>query len=120
MDRDKRWDRVEKAFNALVKGQGEQSGNLLQTIQDRYAQNETDEFLTPIIATGVDGCIKEGDTVITFNFRSDRMREIGQALGISPPPFPTDAVPKNVEIISMTQYKVLFYDLSFLINFTFL
>ena len=108
MDRDKRWDRVEKAFNALVKGEGEKSGNLLQTILDRYAADQTDEFLTPIIATGVDGSIKDGDTVITFNFRSDRMREISQALGISPPPFETTAVPKDIEIISMTQYKADF------------
>lgn len=108
MDRDKRWERVEVAYNALVSGEGEVSSNLLETIAARYEAGETDEFLKPIIAAGVEGSIKDDDTIITFNFRSDRMREISMALGVSPPPFQLKNPPKNIEIISMTQYKADF------------
>jgi 2,3-bisphosphoglycerate-independent phosphoglycerate mutase len=105
MDRDKRWERIEVAYNALVSGEGEKSSNLLDTVQARYDAGETDEFLKPIIATDTDGSIKDDDTIITFNFRSDRMREIAQALGVAPAPFAVKNAPNNIEIISMTQYK---------------
>ncbi|KAJ3304511.1 hypothetical protein HDV03_002720 [Kappamyces sp. JEL0829] len=104
MDRDKRWERIQIAFEALVQGKGEASSNPLDTINARYEQGETDEFLKPIVVDA-EGTIKDGDTLITFNFRSDRMRELAQALGISPTPFETAVVPKNIEIISMTRYK---------------
>ncbi|KAI8138636.1 2,3-bisphosphoglycerate-independent phosphoglycerate mutase [Fennellomyces sp. T-0311] len=103
MDRDKRWERVQIAFEGLTEGKGEKSDNPIKTIEERYKADETDEFLKPIIL-GDEGRIKDDDTVFFFNFRSDRMREINQALGIAPCPFEA-TVPKNLEIFDMTQYK---------------
>jgi 2,3-bisphosphoglycerate-independent phosphoglycerate mutase len=104
MDRDKRWERVQIAFEGIVQGKGEKTSDALATVNSRYEAGETDEFLKPIISNP-DGCIKDNDTIIMFNFRSDRMRELSQALGISPLPFETDVIPKGIEIITMTQYK---------------
>lgn len=84
MDRDKRWDRVKLAYDALVNGLGEPSNDLAESIQKSYAADITDEFIKPIIKTNTDGLplttIKEGDVVIFFNFRTDRGRELTDAL----------------------------------------
>ena len=85
MDRDKRWDRVEKAYKALVKGEGLHSQDPIQAIRDYYAQNVTDEFMLPIVTgemrNGVpEGRIRDGDGVIFFNFRADRGRQMSFAL----------------------------------------
>lgn len=83
MDRDKRWERIQLAYNALVHAQGEQSNNLLASIKNCYEAGVTDEFLKPIINTqlnSTDAQIKEGDAVICFNFRTDRCREITTVL----------------------------------------
>ncbi|KAJ1960953.1 hypothetical protein IWQ62_004036 [Dispira parvispora] len=103
MDRDKRWERVQLAFDGLTQGKGEKSSDPVQTIKDRYAQDETDEFLKPIIVNE-EGIIKDNDTLFFFDFRADRMRQITQAFGISPPPFDSP-VPKNLDITTMTSYK---------------
>ena len=104
MDRDKRWERVKIAYDALISGVGQQSSDALATIGERYAADETDEFLKPIIL-GDNSRIGDGDTLIFFNYRSDRMREINQALGIAPLPFEAAKVPKDISITTMTQYK---------------
>ncbi len=83
MDRDKRWERVQLAYNALVNGTGVETNDILQSIEANYTQNITDEFLKPIINTAVEPssrCIKDGDVVISFNFRTDRCREITEVL----------------------------------------
>ncbi|WP_188557133.1 2,3-bisphosphoglycerate-independent phosphoglycerate mutase [Hymenobacter glacieicola] len=84
MDRDNRWERVKVAYDLLVNGKGAPSQNLIQSMQDSYKEGVTDEFLKPIIKVGADGqplaTIKEGDVVLCFNFRTDRGREITQAL----------------------------------------
>ena len=80
MDRDKRWERVKVAYDALVHAKGERSADVVSTIQQRYDVGETDEFIKPIIAEGKDGRIKPGDVVISFNYRTDRCREITQVL----------------------------------------
>ena len=80
MDRDKRWERVKIAYDMLVHGLGEQSSEALQTIRTRYELGETDEFLKPICMQGVDGKIEAGDVVISFNYRTDRCREISEVL----------------------------------------
>ncbi|KAI7852031.1 2,3-bisphosphoglycerate-independent phosphoglycerate mutase [Circinella umbellata] len=103
MDRDKRWERVQVAFDALTEGKGEKSDNAIKTVEERYEAGETDEFLKPIIF-GDDSRVKDNDTLFFFNFRSDRMREIAQAFGISPCPFESK-VPENIELFTMTQYK---------------
>ncbi|MBI2272121.1 MAG: 2,3-bisphosphoglycerate-independent phosphoglycerate mutase [Bacteroidetes bacterium] len=84
MDRDKRWERVQQAYNLLVKGEGKKAQNITDAIKASYAENVTDEFIKPIVVTKTDGSpiatIKEGDVVICFNFRTDRCREITTVL----------------------------------------
>jgi 2,3-bisphosphoglycerate-independent phosphoglycerate mutase len=80
MDRDKRWERVKKAYDALVYGTGTNSDNILEDVSHSYEQGITDEFILPLINVKTDGTIKEGDAVICFNFRTDRCREITQVL----------------------------------------
>lgn len=79
MDRDNRWDRVEKAYNALVCGEGVRTGNAIQAIADSYANEINDEFVVPTVVeeNGAPlALIKPKDSVIFFNFRPDRAREI--------------------------------------------
>jgi 2,3-bisphosphoglycerate-independent phosphoglycerate mutase len=97
MDRDKRWERIKMAYEGLVQGLGEETDDPLATIQSRYAAGETDEFLKPIIVDK-DGCVKDNDTLLFFNFRSDRMREITLSLGVTLP-FETKFVPQNIVIM---------------------
>ncbi|RZK21135.1 MAG: 2,3-bisphosphoglycerate-independent phosphoglycerate mutase [Hymenobacter sp.] len=84
MDRDQRWERVKVAYDLLVNGVGTPSQNLIQSIQEQYKDGVTDEFLKPIVKTGADGqplaVIRDGDVVLCFNFRTDRGREITEAL----------------------------------------
>jgi 2,3-bisphosphoglycerate-independent phosphoglycerate mutase len=79
MDRDKRWDRVEKAYNALVEGKGEIAAEAWQAVQNAYAKDMTDEFVLPTIIGDYQG-MKDGDGVLMGNFRADRAREILTAL----------------------------------------
>ncbi|EDO43251.1 predicted protein [Nematostella vectensis] len=109
MDRDKRWERVKIAYEALVQGKGEHTtlDNVISLIKSRYEaegeKHETDEFLKPIIIDK-EGQIKDGDTICFFDFRADRMRQINEAIGVKPP-FETDVIPKDLYHITMTQYK---------------
>jgi 2,3-bisphosphoglycerate-independent phosphoglycerate mutase len=80
MDRDKRWERVKLAYDALVHGTGTPATNMLEAVKQSYEENITDEFIKPIINANADGKIKEGDVVLCFNFRTDRCREITQVL----------------------------------------
>jgi 2,3-bisphosphoglycerate-independent phosphoglycerate mutase len=84
MDRDKRWERVALAYNALVHGKGDNATNAIEAMEAHYANNITDEFIKPIIITNDNGTplatIQEGDAVVCFNFRTDRCREITEVL----------------------------------------
>ena len=75
MDRDNRWERVEKAYAAMVYGEGVQAGDPVQAVADSYAQGVTDEFVVPAVCSR-SGKIQANDSVIFFNFRPDRAREI--------------------------------------------
>ncbi|MCX9011646.1 MAG: 2,3-bisphosphoglycerate-independent phosphoglycerate mutase [Candidatus Methanoperedens sp.] len=82
MDRDKRWERVEKAYDALTAGAGETSGNASLAVRNAYERGETDEFVTPtVILKGEKpvAAVSDNDSIIFFNFRSDRAREITRA-----------------------------------------
>lgn len=83
MDRDKRWERVKLAYNLVVNGTGKSARSASEAIQNSYAEGITDEFIQPIVISA-DGLpvaiIEEGDVVISFNFRTDRPREIVMAL----------------------------------------
>lgn len=83
MDRDKRWERVQKCYNALVNGEGNKSGSVVKAIEDSYQKEVFDEFVEPtVICNGNEPIakIEENDSVIFFNFRPDRAREITRAL----------------------------------------
>ncbi len=83
MDRDNRWERVKKAYDLLVNGEGEKTDDVFSTIQKKYETGETDEFLLPLVLTEKGNpiaTIKNGDLLICFNFRTDRPREISIAL----------------------------------------
>jgi len=79
MDRDNRWERVEIAYNAMMNGQGEATTNSQDSIQASYDEGVTDEFIKPLIVGGYDG-FNDGDAIIFANFRSDRAREILNAI----------------------------------------
>jgi 2,3-bisphosphoglycerate-independent phosphoglycerate mutase len=107
MDRDKRWDRVKVAYDALVYGIGAHTHNPLAAIQASYDADVTDEFLKPIIVCDHDqqpvATIKDGDVVICFNFRTDRCREITQAL--TQQAFPEQHMqPLSLHYVTMTEY----------------
>lgn len=84
MDRDNRWERIKTAYHAMVNAQGLATNDITSAIKESYAEGVTDEFIKPIINTDSTGValttIKEDDVVICFNFRTDRGREITQAL----------------------------------------
>ena len=84
MDRDKRWERVKLAYDAIVHGQGVNSTNILSTIRESYEENITDEFIKPIVINNKQdnptAKIEEDDVVIFFNFRTDRGRQLTQVL----------------------------------------
>jgi 2,3-bisphosphoglycerate-independent phosphoglycerate mutase len=111
MDRDNRWERVKKAYDLLVNGEGEASQDILASIQKSYDEGVTDEFILPIVRVDSDGkpvaVIKEGDVVICFNFRTDRGREI--SLALTQKPFPEyNMHPLNVHYVTMTSYDETF------------
>lgn len=86
MDRDKRWERVKLAYDAMVLGEGRHvpASDILKAVEESYEAGVTDEFILPIIATHPDGSplalIEDGDVVLCFNFRTDRGREITEVL----------------------------------------
>ncbi|MDI3482070.1 MAG: 2,3-bisphosphoglycerate-independent phosphoglycerate mutase [Tepidanaerobacteraceae bacterium] len=83
MDRDKRWDRTEKAYNAIVLGEGIKAKDALTALENSYSRQETDEFVVPTVITDKEGnpkaTVKEKDSVIFFNFRPDRARQLTHA-----------------------------------------
>lgn len=79
MDRDKRWDRVEKGYRAVVCGEGVQDSDPVHAVEESYKAGVTDEFVVPTVCDP-NGCIRSGDSVIFINFRPDRAREMTRAL----------------------------------------
>ena len=80
MDRDTRWDRVERAYDAMILGKGAKADTAQDAVEDAYAQNQTDEFIQPRVIGGYQG-VSEGDGLFCMNFRADRAREILSAIG---------------------------------------
>jgi len=104
MDRDKRWERIKVAYDALVNRKGEMTNDILGSVKASYQKDITDEFLKPVInAATPDSGIKDGDAVICFNFRTDRCREITEALTQSA--FPEQGIkPLQLYYTTMTLY----------------
>ncbi len=111
MDRDKRWERIKLAYDAMVEGKGEKTNDILATIDHRYQAGETDEFLKPIILVNADeeprAVIKDGDLILCFNFRTDRPRQISEVL--TQRDFPGYRMHKlDVRYVAMTRYDETF------------
>jgi len=107
MDRDKRWERVKVAYDALVHGIGQHTADPLAAIQQSYDEGVTDEFIKPIIVCDKTGApnavIQDGDVVVCFNFRTDRCREITVAL--TQESFHEQNMhPLNLHYVTMTEY----------------
>ena len=114
MDRDKRWTRVKLAYDAMVNGVGTQSDNAVAAVQTSYDNDVTDEFIKPIILTengNPVGKVQEGDVVLCFNFRTDRGRQITEAL--SQRNFPEEGMSKlDLHYVTMTIYDESFEGVS--------
>jgi 2,3-bisphosphoglycerate-independent phosphoglycerate mutase len=108
MDRDTRWDRVEKAYRALTEGVGEPAATSAEAIRTAYAADQTDEFVEPRII-GKSGTIDDNDGIIFFNFRSDRAREITRSLALADfKEFHRHKTPHLVDYVCMTEYDETF------------
>ena len=109
MDRDHRWERVQKAYEAMVSGIGARHPSAVEAVRESYAAGVTDEFMLPAVIADSHqkpvGTISDGDAVLFYNFRADRAREISQALTASGfAGFPRRSVPKLSRFVSMTRY----------------
>jgi 2,3-bisphosphoglycerate-independent phosphoglycerate mutase len=107
MDRDKRWERVELAYDAMVNGAGQKATDAIAAVENSYKNNVTDEFILPTVILNEGqqplATIKEGDAVLCFNFRTDRCREITQVL--TQADFPEHGMHKlSLHYTTMTQY----------------
>ena len=112
MDRDKRWERTQRAYDLLVKGKGKPTSDPVAAIRQSYQQGITDEFVEPIVIVGDNGdpvaTIKDGDAVIFFNFRPDRARQLTRALAVPGfQEFDVSGRPK-IEFVCFTVYDRTF------------
>ena len=113
MDRDKRWDRVQKAWDAMIHGQGRIGTDAVQAMQEAYGRGETDEFIAPTVLVDVQGApvgqIGDNDAVLFFNFRADRVRELCHAFGDTAfMEFDTGTRPQLLALVTMTEYEADF------------
>lgn len=106
MDRDKRWDRVKLAYNALVLGQGEKANSAQEAVENSYKAGKTDEFVLPTVISEsekITSVIKNNDSVIFFNFRPDRARELTRAINDKDfEAFERESI--NLTFVTMTEY----------------
>lgn len=106
MDRDKRWERVERAWQAMVHGEGKQVSDVLAAMRDSYANDVTDEFIEPMVVQNINGRIHEEDGIIFFNFRADRAKQLTRSF-VDPVFDGFDRGSwRHIELISMTEYDV--------------
>lgn len=115
MDRDKRWERIKKAYDALVNGKGDMATDAITAIENSYRQNITDEFIKPTVIVDEQqhpiATIQDGDAVLCFNFRTDRCREITQVLTQSD--FPEQEMKKlDLHYTTMTEYDQNFKNIA--------
>ncbi len=118
MDRDNRWERIAKTYHLLVNSEGENTNNIIETIQKSYNNKITDEFIEPIVVTENNKpitAIKKGDVVIFFNFRTDRGRELTKAL--SQEDFKDYKMKKlDLNFTTMTNYDDSFKEINVIFN----
>jgi 2,3-bisphosphoglycerate-independent phosphoglycerate mutase len=111
MDRDKRWDRTEAGYDAIVHTLGEHARTAVEAVSGAYARDESDEFVKPTVLDDVDGGLASGEAIIHLNFRADRARQLTHAL--ADPGF-TDfdraapdgtPAPTDLRVVTMTEYE---------------
>jgi 2,3-bisphosphoglycerate-independent phosphoglycerate mutase len=111
MDRDRRWDRIEQGYDAIVHGIGEHAPSAIAAIEAAYGRGENDEFVRPTVIDGVDGRVLDGDAIVQANFRADRARQLTHALAdrafdafdrSSPD---GRAAPLDLLVVTMTEYE---------------
>ena len=106
MDRDKRWDRIRKAYDAMTGRDALSAPSASEGLKRAYAAGHTDEFVVAYTIAGVPGAVRAGDSLICFNFRPDRAREITSAFAEpSFKEFETDPGARPVHVVAMTQYE---------------
>ena len=109
MDRDNRWERVEKGYNALLFGEGEKASSACEGVKASYERGDNDEFVLPTVIGGEESRIHDNDAVIFFNYRPDRAREITRAINFADfDGFERKKVLKNVYYVCMTPYDETF------------
>ena len=106
MDRDNRWDRVEKGYNALLLGEGEHAASACEGVKASYERGDNDEFVLPTVIGGEESRIHDNDSIIFINFRPDRAREVSKALNFKDfDGFERKKVLKNLCYVTMTSYN---------------
>jgi len=109
MDRDKRWDRVQRHYDAIVHGRGLHAASATPAVAEGYARGENDEFIAPTVLDGVDGTVRDGDVVLHFNFRADRARQLVHAFVDSAEfdreRFDRGNRPRDLLVVTMTEYE---------------
>jgi 2,3-bisphosphoglycerate-independent phosphoglycerate mutase len=112
MDRDRRWDRTELGYDAIVHGVGEHAASATAAIEAAYARGENDEFVRPTVVDSVDGRLSDREAIVHLNFRADRARQLVHALSepdfhdfdrASPDGRPA---PRDLLVVTMTEYEV--------------
>jgi 2,3-bisphosphoglycerate-independent phosphoglycerate mutase len=110
MDRDQRWDRTARGYDAIVHGVGEHAPSAADAVAAAYARGENDEFVSPTVIDGVDGRVRDGDAIVHANFRADRARQLTHALadGADFVAFDRSAAgprPHDLLVVTMTAYE---------------
>ncbi|HEU4918525.1 MAG TPA: 2,3-bisphosphoglycerate-independent phosphoglycerate mutase [Candidatus Limnocylindrales bacterium] len=109
MDRDRRWERTARGYDAIVHGVGERAASAVAAIERAYERGENDEFVLPTIVDGVDGRVRDGDPIVHANFRADRARQLSHALADPDfAAFDRDRAgprPRDLFVVTMTSYE---------------
>jgi len=109
MDRDNRWERVERAYNMLVSGEGNKADSAVEAVKASYTNGVNDEFVEPTVINVPNSRISDNDSIIFFNFRPDRAREISKAINFENfDGFKRKEVRKNIYYVTFTQYDATF------------
>ena len=111
MDRDQRWERTERGYDAIVHAEGLHAPSATAAIEAAYARGQTDEFVAPTIVDGAPAPIRDGDVIVHVNFRADRARQLVHALALpafdsfdrtSPAGRPA---PRALLVVTLTEYE---------------
>jgi 2,3-bisphosphoglycerate-independent phosphoglycerate mutase len=107
MDRDRRWDRIAAAWEAIVHGRAPRAGTAQAALLEAYERGEGDEFVRPTVIDGADGTVRDGDVVIHCNFRADRARQLTHAFvdGDAFDAFERGSRPGDLHVATMTEYE---------------